>query len=429
MGIEIGVYILGLFLLLLFIGVPIFYSFILSTVVILLFFGNGLPPLVMHQVMFSSLDSFTLMAIPFFVLAGNLMTGGGLSRRLVRFAESMVGHVSGGLAMIVTMTSTFFAAVSGSSPATVAAVGGIMVPEMAQKGYDKAFASSVAAASGILGIIIPPSIPMIVYGVSAGVSIGDLFLAGIVPGLLLGALFIGLSYILSKKYGSSYQEAFQIRKVGKSFKKAIWGILMPVFVLGGIYGGMFTPTEAAAVSVVYGFIVGMFIYKELKMKELPAILVESGITSAIVMIIIAGASAFGWVLTSYEGPLKLAEAIMGWTDNVFLILLIINVFLLFLGTFMDTLAAITILTPLLVPLTKSLGIDPVHFGIVLIINLAIGMITPPMAINLFVASRISSLSVEKIAVRMVPYLAVSFLLTLFITYVPEVVMALPNMFK
>lgn len=339
----------------------------------------------------------------------------------------MVGHLTGGLALVGIITCMFFAAISGSGPATVAAIGGIMIPYMVRAGYDEGYSSAVMAIAGSIGIIIPPSIPMVTYGVVAGASIGALFMGGIVAGIVVGLSLMIVAYIIARKrgYGGSL-EKFSVKAVLKAFKEAFWAILMPVIILGGIYGGYFTPTEAAAIAVAYGFIIGLFIYKELKIKDLPAIMVNASVSTATVMIIISAASVFGWILTSERIPDTIAKGFMEFTSNPMMFLLLINVLLLIVGTFMETNAAIIILAPIFLPLAIQLGINPIFFGVIMVVNLAIGMVTPPLGVNLFVACGVQRISIERISKAVFPFIIANVAALLLLTFVDDIIMFLPN---
>lgn len=400
------------------IGVPIAVALGMSASAIFFMEGNVSLIAVMQR-MFNSVDSFPLLAIPFFILAGKLMESGGISRRLIHFANVIFGRVKGGLAIVSIVACSFFAAISGSAAATTAAVGALLIPEMIKRGYEKDFSTAVQAAGGTIGIMIPPSVPMILYGVVAGVSIGDLFIAGIIPGIFIAVSLMILVYIISIKRGYGGGERFSLKDFGKAFADAILALLMPVIILGGIYGGIFTPTEAAVVAVVYGLIVGLIIYREIKWKDLSGIFTSSVITSAVILFIIAGASVFGYYLTRERVPREMAEFMLGITDNWIVVLLIINLLLLIVGTFLETSAAIIILTPILVPIAEALGIDLVHFGVIMIVNLAIGFITPPVGVNLFVAANIAGTKFEKLVRAVVPFIIIMIVDVLILSFIPE----------
>ncbi|MDR7869692.1 MAG: TRAP transporter large permease [Tissierellaceae bacterium] len=414
------------FVLIIAIGAPIALALGLSSL-LSVFMGTTLPLSLIPQRMFTAADSFPMMAIPFFMLSGALMETGGISRRLINLAEKLVGHLTGGLAMVGIVSCMFFAAISGSGPATVAAIGGIMVPYMVRAGYDKSFASAVMAIAGSIGIIIPPSIPMVTYGVVAGASIGAMFMGGILPGALIGLALMVASYFTCKKSGYGIGEGkFSMKEALVALKEAFWAILMPVIILGGIYGGFFTPTEAAAIAVAYGFIVGFFIYKELKLSDLPDIFINSAVSTATVMLIIAAASVFGWVLTAERIPDAVAVGFTKLTDNPMVYMLLINLLLLIVGTFMETNAAIIILTPIFLPLALKLGINPIFFGIIMVVNLALGMVTPPLGVNLFVACGISKITIEQITKAVIPLIIVNIGVIILLTLVPQIILFLPN---
>ncbi|MDQ0999706.1 C4-dicarboxylate transporter DctM subunit [Neobacillus niacini] len=419
----------GSFVFFLLLTVPIGFSLGLSTLVTIIY-ADVTSVQYLAQSLVASTDSFPLMAVPFFILAGEIMGKGGISERLFKFANVFVGNFTGGFAMAAVITCMFFAAISGSGPATVAAVGGVMIPAMVGFGYDKRFATAVVVSAGALGIIIPPSIPMVLYGVSGSVSIGDMFIAGILPGILIGIVMIAWSYIYSKKQGyKGNGEKFTLKRAWAELNEAKWAILVPVIILGGIYGGIFTPTEAAVVAVVYAAIVSLFIYKELNFKSFPAVIKDAALTSATILIIIGTANAFGKILTLEQIPAMVADALLSISSNPLIIILLINILLLFVGCFMDTSAAVIILTPILLPIAINIGIDPIHFGIIMIVNLAIGFITPPVGVNLFVGSGISGLSIETLSKAVLPFLISMLLSLMVITLIPELSLFLIQLLK
>lgn len=404
-------------LLLLFINVPVAIALAMAATGFFVF-QSEMPIVAIFQRMFNSIDSFPLLAIPFFILAGKLMETGGISQRLIHLAQVMLGRVRGGLALVSIISCAFFAALSGSAAATTAAVGAIMIPAMVKKGYDANFSTAIQAAGGTIGVIIPPSVPLVLFGVTASVSISDLFLAGIIPGFFVTAALLILVYVISiiKDYGGG--EKYSVKEFAIAFKDAILALLMPVIILGGIYSGIFTPTEAALVAVVYGLIVGVFIYREIKLKDLFSIISSSAIMSATILFIIAGASVFAYYLTRERIPMQITEMLLNITDNWIVALMIINVILLIVGTFMETAAAILILTPILAPVATALGIDLVHFGIIMIVNLAIGYITPPVGLNLFVANKIAGTKFEGVVRAIIPFVLVMVVCILIISFVP-----------
>lgn len=383
----------GSFFVLLLLMVPIGYAIGIATLIAIVVAGDGTIPLLMiTQKSITGVDSFPLMAIPFFMLAGNLMSGGGIAKRLINFFDSFMGLITGGLSMVTTVTCMFFAAISGSAVATTSAVGSFMIPEMRKRGYDDGFSASIAAAAGTIGVIIPPSVPFVIYGVATGTSITDLFKAGIIPGLGMGVALMIACYILCKKHGfqvSKGDRKLDLRHVWKSFVESFWAILSPVIILGGIYSGYFTPTEAAVVGVVYSFIVGRFIYKELDNAAAYEALRKTIVVNGSTTFMVGLSSAFAAYLSLAGIPRQIANALLQVTDNKFLLLLLINIFLLVVGCLVDNIPATIILAPILLPVVKSLGMTPITFGIMLTMNLAIGFCTPPYGIDLFVAQKIS----------------------------------------
>ncbi|MCM3160776.1 TRAP transporter large permease [Metabacillus litoralis] len=390
---------------------------------------GSIPLFIIIQRVFNTLDSFPLMAIPFFILAGSIMERGGLSKRLIAFADSLIGHKTGGLGMVLVMTSMFFAAISGSSAATVAAVGSIMIPAMVNKGYDRSFAGATAAVSGELGMIIPPSVAMIIFGIVTGVSIGDMFIAGIIPGIMIGLSLMLLVYFISKKKGYKGSEKSTWSQRFTAFKKAIWALIMPFIILGGIYSGIFTPTEAAVIAVVYAFIVGTLIYKEIRLSDIIPLLRDSFVTSAIVMIIIGLSGIFNWILTKERFGLMVSEYFQSLTDNVIIFLLVVNLILFIVGMFFENGAAIVILAPILTPIAIEFGVDPVHFGIIMIVNLAMGMVTPPLGVNLFVACQIGELRIDQIIRPLVPFLIVIIVNVFLLSYIPGLALGVLEIFN
>ncbi|MFN7250420.1 MAG: TRAP transporter large permease [Anaerobacillus sp.] len=408
------------FALFLLLSVPIGIALGLSTLVTILYSGS-LPLEFLAKELVTSVDSFPLMAVPFFILAGEIMGKGGISERLFRVANSLVGNKTGGFAIATIITCMFFAAISGSGPATVAAIGGIMIPAMVRQGYDKRFATAVVCAAGSLGVIIPPSIPMVIYGVVGNVSIANMFIAGIIPGLLVGFALIVYAYFYSKKMGyTGLDEKTSISGIAKSVWDAKWALLIPIIILGGIYGGIFTPTEAAVIAVVYGLVAGLLLYRELKIKDLPSVLANSALTTATILIIVGTATAFGRLLTIQQIPNQVAQAMLSVSESPIVIILLITLLLLIVGCFMDTLAAIIILTPILLPIAINIGYDPVHFGIIMVLNLAIGFITPPLGVNLFVGSGISGLSIEALSKAIVPFFLVMVFTLFIVIFLPQI---------
>lgn len=377
--------------------------------------------------MFSSINKFPLAAIPFFILAGNLMETGGISRRLVEFAKSIVGGVQGGLPMTCVLTCMIFAAVSGSSVATTFAIGAILIPALIKHGYPTAYAAALQATSAELGVIIPPSIPMILYGVSAEVSIGELFIAGFGPGLLIGGALMLFVHLYCRWKGWGKHDGDGRLSFGKATWQAGWALLMPVIILGGIYGGIFTPTEASAVAVFYALVVGVVIYREIKPADLYVILRKSVLSSAVIMFIIANAGLFAFLITRAGVP----DAIGHWLQDVLkspaLFLLGVNAALFIIGMFIETSAAIIVLAPILAPVAVHFGIDPVHFGLVMVVNLALGMITPPFGVNLFAACTVARISLDRIVTHLIPFVLVILACLMVVTYVPQLSLGLRDL--
>lgn len=422
---DVGTIIFATFTILLLLGVPISFSLGVASLVAM-WFGTRVPMENIPQMMFAASDSFTLLAIPFFILAGILMEKSGISGRLINMANKVCGSSTGGLATVGVVASMFFAAISGSGPATVAALGSILIPAMIAAGYEKGFSAAIMATAGGIGVIIPPSIAFIVYAVAANASIAKLFMAGFVPGLVVGLSLIGAGYLISKKRGYKGSEVATGAEIWQSTKEAFWGLMTPVIILGGIYGGIFTPTEAAGIAVIYAFIVGVFIHKELKVSELPKVLVDTAISSAVVMLIVSSAAVFSWLLANQNIPTMMAQWFLGISRDPIIILMLINVLLLITGCFLDAISAMMILVPILVPVVTALGIDITHFGIIMTVNLAIGMVTPPVGVNLYVACSIADISIERISKAVMPFLLASLVALLLITYLPQLSLFLPN---
>lgn len=421
-----GYVLLGSFLLLTLLGVPVAYTLCLSVASILVFFMD--KPLVMiTQIMFSGMDSFSFMAVPFFMLAGSFMSAGGVTTRLVSFSQSLVGSLTGGLAQTVSVSGCFFAAISGSSAATTAALGTTMVNEMEKKGYSREWAAGVVASSGVVGIVIPPSITMVVYGVIADTSIGDMFVGGFVPGIMMGLSMMFVSWYLAKKRGIKPAGSFSVVGVMKAFKESFFALMTPVIIIGGIYGGIFTPTEAAAVAVVYGIFVGLFIYKELKFKDFPQIIFQAVIGTTMIMLLVGAANVFGWLLTNLQIPHQIGEFVVSITSSPIMFLLAMNILLLIAGTMVNASAAVVILTPIFLPVAKTLGIDPLFFGVLMVVNLAIGCITPPVGLDLFVASAITKVPIERVMAAAAPYLYALLVTLAVLTMFPWFITFLPNL--
>lgn len=418
----------GVFVLCLVLRVPIGISLGLSSMATILVSGV-LDLSFLAQTLVTSADSFPLMAIPFFILAGELMATGGISRRLLNIADAFLGRKYGGLAQVTIVACMFFAAISGSGPATVAAIGGLTIPTMLRQRYDVGFSGAITASAGSIGVVIPPSIPMVTYAVSTSASVGALFLAGVVPGLIIGVSLMLYTAYYCKRHGYINREAepFSWKRVGAALADGIWALLVPVIILGGIYGGIFTPTEAAAVAVAYGLVVGLFVYRDLKLKDLYRIFRSAVTTTATIMIILGAATAFARLLTLEKVPGMISSLFSAITNEAWVFLVLVNLLLLIVGCFMDTNAAIMILAPIFLPVAEAMGIDPVHFGIIMVVNLAIGFITPPLGVNLFVATNVANTKLGVICRSIIPLIVVMVIDLLLITYIEPLVMWLPRM--
>ena len=410
-------------------NVPVGIAIGLSTLAALLS-GAGLTLTSIPQAMVVACDSFPILAVPLFILAGDLMGAGGVSRRILNVCNIFFGRITGGVAIVTVLVCMFFAAVSGSGPATVAAVGSMVIPTMIELGYKRSFALALVATAGTIGVIIPPSIPMVLYGVSTGASVTSLFMGGILPGFLIGAALIAYSYFYCRINKFQVQtDPFEWSKAWGAIWEAKWALINPVIILGGIYAGIFTPTEAAAVAAIYAFICGSFIHKELNFKKLVEAIATSCCTTGTVMVILACATAFSKVLTIQQIPVLVTETLMDITQNKILLLILINILLLIIGCVMDQTPAILILSPILLPVAKSIGVDPVHFGIIIVANLAIGFITPPLGMALFVAARVSNSKLEVVLKGILPFILVMITTLMMITFIPQISMLLPNLLK
>lgn len=379
---------------------------------------DGIPLMVVPQQMFAGINSFALVAVPMFVLAGDILAHGEISKRLIAFADSMLGFIRGGLSVVSVMASVFFAAISGSGAATTAAVGASLVPELKRKGYDPASAASLIAAAGTIGVVIPPSVPMIIFAVIAQESVKSLFLAGFIPGIAMGAGLTVVAVVQGYRRAYPSGTALSVRTILRMFRSASWGLMAPLIILGGIFSGLFTPSEAAVVAVNYAIIVSLFIYRDLSLRELYRIILRAGATTAVILFVIAASSVLSWTLASWQVPNAIAAFALSLTDSIYLLLLVVMVLILLTGVFLETASALIILTPMLLPLAVQLGIGTVHFGIIIVVGLAIGMVTPPVAINLFVAASTTDQPVERIARAVIPYLSVLVIVYLMIAYIP-----------
>lgn len=411
------------FAILLLMGTPIAVCLGVSSVGAMLVDGSGKPietiMTTLPRIFSSSTSKFVLLAIPFFILGGNIMEKAGISERLINFAQTCVGHLKGGLIVVMVAVACFFAAISGSGPATVAALGMILIPAMVNAGYPAAFSAALMAAAGAIGVVIPPSITFVVYGSIADTSIGTLFIAGLIPGLMMGLGLVLTALWLGRKMDIELIPKSSGLMRWRAFREAFWGLLMPLIILGGIYGGIFTPTEAAAVSVVYGLFVGFFIYKTLKIRDLYDILVDSTATTAVVMFITATASLFAYILTRARLDIAISNGLNDLTGgSVVLFLLVVNIILLMAGCFLDSTSALFIFTPLFVPVATALGIDLVHFGVVMIVNLAIGLITPPVGVNLYVGCGIGKIDLKQMSLAVIPLVLTSLFVLALVTYIP-----------
>ncbi len=423
-----SILLLVFFVVFLLIGVPIAVALGLTCIFSVLVTGAFSLDILIQKT-FNAGNSFALMAIPFFILAGNIMAAGGVSRRLVNLAGALFGRLSGGLALVATLASTFFGAVSGSAPATTAAIGGVMIGPMIEKGYNKNFAGAVVAASGTIGLIIPPSLTMVLYGVTTGVSIGALFLAGVIPGIIICIVLMIVEYIISVKRGYKGDEAASFKTIAKYFREAAFAIIMPVIILGGIYAGIFTPTESAAVAVLYGLIVGVFIHKELKIKDVLTIMLKSAKSTALVMYLMVTAEIISYVLVSEQIPQSIAKSILGISTNAIAVQLIMVLILLVAGTFLNNSAAMVLLAPIFYPIITSLGIDPLFFGIIMVISLAIGHNTPPVGLCLFIACDIGNLKLESLVKEIVPLVAALIATVVVLNFFPDIILFLPRMMQ
>ena len=417
----------GAFGILLVIGAPITAALGMAAMVAFMSIGKDVTTMV--QIAYNSVNSFPVMALPAFILSGALMQGSGIARRLVEIAETLAGNMSGGLATSTVLACMFFGAISGSGPATTAAVGMLMIPAMVKRGYDNDYASAITASSGGLGIVIPPSIPIVIYGVTASESITQLFIAGVLPGFVIASGIILMNYFISRKKGyKSHVDDWSIKKVLVKIKDGFWALMAPVVILGGIYSGFFTPTEAAVVSIFYTLFVGIFIYRELEIKSIFKSLDSTTWLSGRVLIILFTAQAFGRLLVQYKIPDAIAAWLLALTGNVYLIWAIIILFLILIGMFMETLATIMLVTPVLLPVMTSLGVDPIHFGIVLVMCCEIGFETPPLGENLFIASGIGKVSIEEISVKSIPFSITEIASVFLVAYIPSLTLWLPKVF-
>ncbi len=415
----------SVFFILLFLGIPVAFSLGLSSFVYLLV--ADIPLVVIPQKMYAGIDVFTLLCIPGFVLAGNLMNRGGITQRIINFCNAFVGHIRGGLGLANIGSSMVFAGISGTALADTASIGGIMIPAMKKEGYSGSFAAAVTASSSTIGPIIPPSLPMIIVGTLTGLSVSKMFLAGAIPGILLGVGLMIVSYFVSKKQRHPKGQKTSASEKWGAFKGAFWALMLPILILYGILGGVFTPTEASVMAVLYAIIVGKFVYKELRFQDLPSVLLDSIISTAAIMLLVGFANVFAWILTSEQVPQAVASAILSVSNNKIVILLLLNLLLLLVGTFMETIAALVILFPVLLQVVIPLGVDPIQFGVIMVLNLIIGLTTPPVGVCLFVSSSIGKVKMGAVVKDLVPFLLVSLFVLMMVTFIPAVSLFLPNL--
>ena len=423
-----GVLIIIAFFLMMAIGIPVAVSLGVAAAVYIVGFVD-LPPIIIVQQMISGVDKFTLLAIPFFMMAGSLMEQGGISARIVDFAKKLLGPIPGGLALVVVLASMIFAAMTGAGAATVAAIGAILFPQMVKENYDPDFTCALLATAGIFGPLIPPSILMVLYGVATDVSVGDMLMGGVIPGIIMGIVVAVTAILMYKKNGIKAGRKYSLNEIIKSFFKAFWALMTPIIILGGIYSGIFSPTEAAAVATLYSLIIGLFVYKELKFKSLFNILFTSMKTTAGVLLIVATTQAFGWVLTKEQIPQLIAEWFTLLSSSPMIFLFAVAILLLIAGCFLDPVPAVMIFAPILYPTSKAFQIDPVHFGVVMVVSLCIGLITPPVGMNLFVASSVGNSPVHKIVKHIIPFIIATLIGLVIIILVPGISTFLPSLVK
>ncbi|EGA90903.1 TRAP-type transport system permease large protein [Planococcus donghaensis MPA1U2] len=415
------------FIALIFLGVPVAFSLGLASFIYLMM--AGIPLNIIPQRMFGGLNSFVLLCIPGFILAGNLMNAGGITQRIIKFANDLFGHIRGGLGLANVGASMGFAGISGTALADTASIGSILIPAMKKEGYGSGFSAAVTASSSTVGPIIPPSLPMIIVGTLASLSIGDLFLAGALPGLLLGVGLMIPTYLISVRRNYPKGDRQPLKVIWKSFTGAFWALLMTFIILYGILGGFFTPTEASVIAVLYAFVIGIFVYRELPIKKIPEIMLSSMTATASIMLLVGFANLFGWIMVREQIPQLVAESILGISTNAIIVILLINLLLLFVGTFMETIAALVILFPVLLPVALTVGMDPIQFGVMMVLNLVIGLVTPPVGVCLFVASQIGKVSIGKTSRELLPFLGVSLAVLMLVAFVPQITLFLPNLFE
>lgn len=421
---ELGIILLGGLLLLIFLGIPIAFAIGIASLAVI-FYGD-LPTTVLSQRTFAGIDSFPLLAIPFFLYAGNLMSVGGINQKILGFCNALVGWIRGSTAIVTVFASSIFASISGSGVATVSAIGGITIPAMKKENYSPSFAASVASASSILGPLIPPSIFLIVYGNSVQMSVRDLFIAAIIPGILIALVFVVYVYFYAVKNNIPAKKRMDAKEIAKETKSSFWALMMPVIILGGIFGGIFTPTEAAAVSVVYAFIVGAFIYRQINIQNFIDATLSSCISTAIILLLLATSNVSGWIIVASQLPVAITESFLSITNNSFILLLLINILLLLVGMVMEANAAIVILVPILLPIVVEIGMTPLQFGVVMAVNLCIGLITPPVGASLLLGNDIARARFEQTFKSVIPFILLGVAVLMAITYVPFFTMWLPS---
>ena len=423
---SVGIVLVGVFFVLLCLRVPVAAAMGLASIVGMLYAGFGIS--MFTSVFYAAVAKFTLLAIPFFILAGVIMEYAGISRRLINLANACVGHYRGGLAVVTVVVACFFAAISGSGPATVAAIGGVLIPAMKDAGYDKRFATAIVASSGGIGMVIPPSIPFVIYAMLAEQSVGTMFMAGIIPGVLMGVAFAvaALLYLRNDQHVIRQEKAPMVKR-WEALKDAFWGLMTPVIILGGIYGGLFPPTEAAGVAVVYGLFVGIVIYREIKLKELIKVFIDASVSSAIIMFIMACAGAFTYILTTSGVAAQLSNALLGITNNELILLLIMMLIFMIAGCFVDSASGFYLLMPILLPVVRNMDIPLYAFGVLATINFAIGQITPPVGSNLFVACNIADVSMKDLVSKLWPFLLAGTFSLLLMVFFPQIITFLPNL--
>lgn len=415
------------FIALIFLGVPIAFSMGLSSLIYLTLMD--IPFIIIAQKLFTGINSFVLLCIPGFVLAGNLMNTGSITKRIIKFSNAAIGHIRGGLGLANIVASMIFAGITGTAIADTTSLGAILIPAMEEEGYDTPFSVAVTAASSTIGPIIPPSLPMIIVGTLTGLSVSKLFLGGAIPGILLGVFLMIVSYIISVKRGYPKDTKKPMSVVVKTFFDAFWALMLTVIILWGILGGVFTPTEASIVASLYALIVGLFVYKELKVSQLPKIILDTMKTSSAIMMLVGFAATFGWILASEQIPQLVADFILSISTNSIVVLILINILLLFVGMFMETIAALIILFPVLLPVAIKIGMDPIHFGVMAVLNLMIGLTTPPVGVCLFAGASIGKISIAKATKAIIPFLAVSLFVLMLVTFIPQITLFLPNLLK